>query len=72
MNSLFHYNTSFQYSRSNSWFIGNSTAKKVRTARDFGGFFSIVPVLLLEISEYPIFRDFWQKVGHRLWHVHLP
>ena len=27
------------------------TDKKVRTARDFGGFFSIVPVLLLKIRE---------------------
>ena len=51
INSLLHFSTWFYCSSSNFWIIGNSTAKKVRTARDFGGFFSIVPVLLLEISE---------------------
>ena len=51
INSLLHFSTLFHCSSSNFWIIGNSTAKKVRTARDFGGFFSIVHVLLLKIRE---------------------
>ena len=65
MNSLFHYITSFQCSSSNSWFIANSTAKKVRTAWIFGGYFFRVQQFQMNryILHWFLKRLFWYTLN---------